>query len=244
MVGRNAIVAKAARGERSLGCWLTFPSTQVVELIALAGFDFVQIDGEHGPFGPQDIESTCLAAQAVGLTVTARTPSLDPGVINAYLDRGVQGIMGPHVEGARDARALADACRFAPEGERSWGAGRALGFNDPAAVEGEDGTRLEVMSRSNAEMVVIAQLESGESLDAVDEMLAVPGIDYFAFGPNDLAQSMGLAGRPDDPAVRTAMDAAADRVRAAGRRMMTDDMTMTYAHALLLDAGRAFVESN
>ena len=75
---RNVIVDKAERGKRSLGCWLSFPSTQVVELIALAGFDFIQIDGEHGPFGPDDIEQTCLAAQAVGLTVTARPPSRDP----------------------------------------------------------------------------------------------------------------------------------------------------------------------
>ena len=244
MVRPNAIVDRAARGERSLGCWLTFPSTQIVELIALAGFHFVQIDGEHGPFGPEDIERTCLAAEAAGLTVTARTPSLEPGVINTYLDRGVQGIMGPHVETAGDARALVGACRFAPEGERSWGAGRALGFNDPASVEGPDGTCRDVMARANAEMLVIAQLESGEAIDAIDELLAVPGIDYFAFGPNDLAQSMGLAGRPDDPAVARAMAEAAGRVHAAGRRMMTDDMSVAYAHALVLEGGRAFVQSH
>ena len=244
MARRNAILERSERGERSLGCWLTFPSVQLVELIALAGFHFIQIDGEHGPFAPQDVERTCLAAQAVGLTVTARIPSLDTGTVNSYLDRGIQGIMGPHVESSLEAAALASACRFAPEGERSWGGGRALHFNDPDSVQDDDGSRADVMARANAEMIVTAQLESKAALDAIDDLLTVPGIDYFAFGPNDLAQSMGLPGRPEDPVVKGAMARTVERVHSAGRKMTTDDMSMTYVQNLLLDAGRAFVESN
>ncbi len=241
LTARNAIIERSARGERSLGCWLTFPSTQVVELVALAGFHFVQIDGEHGPFGPDDIEQTCLAAQAVGLTVTARPPSLDPSVLVTYIDRGVRGIMGPHVETPGEAMAFVKACRFGPEGERSWGGGRAQHFNDPASVQSDDGTRVDMMTASNAEMVLIAQLETRAALEEIDDLMAVPGIDYFAFGPNDLAQSMGMPGRPDDPAVKSAMAQAIKRIHAAGRKMMSDDMSMTYAHGLLLEAGRAFV---
>ena len=244
MARRNAILERAERGERSLGCWLTFPSVQVVELTALAGFHFIQVDGEHGPFAAQDIERTCLAAQAVGLTVTARIPSLDAGTVNSYLDRGVQGIMGPHVESPDEAASLVSACLFAPEGERSWGGGRALHFNDPKSVQDHDGSRAGVMARANAEMIVTAQLESKAAIDAIDDLLSVPGIDYFAFGPNDLAQSMGLPGRPDDPVVKAAMVKTVQRVHAAGRKMTTDDMSMTYVQSLLLDAGRAFVESN
>ena len=230
-------------GERALGCWLTFPSVHMVELIAMAGFDFVQIDGEHGPFTLVDVELTCIAAGAVGLTVTARVPDLGVGTIVSYLDRGVQGIMGPHVETPEEAAALAGACRFAPEGERSWGGGRSLGYNDPAAVGVDDGSRADFMARANSEMIVTAQLESAAGLEAIDDLLAVPGIDYFAFGPNDLAQSLGLAGRPDSPEVTAAMARTVERVHAAGRRMAGDDMKMAYAHGLFLDAGRAFVKS-
>jgi 2-keto-3-deoxy-L-rhamnonate aldolase RhmA len=240
----NVIIERAASGEKSLGCWLTFPSTQIVELAALAGFHFVQIDGEHGPFDPDDIEQTCLAAQAVGLTVTARPPSINPAILVEYLDRGVQGIMGPHVETPEEATAFVRACRFGPEGERSWGGGRALHYNDPASVQVEDGTRTGLMSAANAEIVLIAQLETELALASIDDLMAVPGIDYFAFGPNDLAQSMGMPGRPDDPAVRSAMAETVARVHAAGRKMMTDDTAMTYAYALLLEAGRAFVENH
>ncbi len=238
------MVERAARGEKSLGCWLTFPSSQIVELVALAGFHFVQIDGEHGPFSPDDIEQTCLAAQAVGLTVTARPPSLDPDTLITYLDRGVQGIMGPHVETPEEATAFVRACRFGPEGERSWGGGRALHYNDPASVEGDDGTRTGLMAAANAGLVLIAQLETEKALASIDDLMMVPGIDYFAFGPNDLAQSMGMPGRPDDPAVKSAMAETVARIHAADRKMMTDDTAMTYAHALLLEAGRAFVENH
>ena len=210
---------------------MTFPSVQIVELIAFAGFHFVQIDGEHGPFSPEDIEFTCLAAQAAGLTVTARIPSLDPGTITSYLDRGVQGILAPHVESSDEAEALVSACRFAPDGERSWGGGRALHFNDPTAVQGRDGSRADLMARANAELIVMAQLESKTALDAIDDLLSVPGIDYFAFGPND-------------PAIKAAMAQTVQRAHAVGRKMTTDDMSMTYVQSLLLDAGRAFVESN
>lgn len=244
MVRSNIIVERAERGETSLGCWLIFPSVQVVELVAMAGFHFVQIDGEHGPFGPDDIEQTCLAAEAVGLTVLARTPSLHAETINVYLDRGVQGVMGPHVESAAEAEGLVKACRFGPAGERSWGGGRALHYNDPASVHSDDGTRTDIMSRANSQMVVTAQLETKAALEGIDDLLAVPGIDYFAFGPNDLAQSMGLPGRPDDPAVKAAMAETVARVHAAGRKMVADDMAVTWAHGLLLEAGRAFVDNH
>ena len=241
MIPRNAITKRAGRGERSLGCWLNFPSTQLVELLAIAGFHFVQIDGEHGPFGPGEIEQTCLAAQAVGLTVTARPPSLDAETLITYLDRGVQGIMGPHVETVEDAEHLVQACKFGPLGERSWGGGRALHFNDPASVQDDEGNRHSIMAASNKEMVLIAQLETTAALDGIDDLMSVPGIDYFAFGPNDLAQSMGLPGRPNAQEVKLAMTQTVDRVHAAGRKMMSDDISMAYAHGLLLEAGRAFV---
>jgi 4-hydroxy-2-oxoheptanedioate aldolase len=218
-----------------------FPGPQIVELLALAGFHFVQIDGEHGPFGPEDIEQTCLAAEAFGLTVIARTPSINVDVINLYVDRGVQGIMGPHVDSTEDACRLTKACRFAPEGERSWGGGRALHYNDPASVEGDSGDRVGILRRANSEMIVIAQLETKAAMDGIEDLLTVPGIDYFAFGPNDLAQSMGLPGQPDDLSVQAIMEETVKRVHGAGRKMVSDDMSLANAPGLLLNGARDFI---
>ena len=87
----------------------------------LAGFDFIHLDGEHGLFSPESIDEMCRVADGFGLTVTARVPDIRASTINQFLDRGVMGVMGPHVETAEEAQALVDACRYVPDGQRSWG---------------------------------------------------------------------------------------------------------------------------
>ena len=124
-VRRNNILAKNRQGQKGLGCGLVFPSAEIVELIGMnGGFDHVNLDGEHGLFSPESIDAMCRVADGYGLTVTARVPNIDSSTINRFLDRGVMGILGPHIETAEQAKALVDACRFTPDGQRSWGGGR------------------------------------------------------------------------------------------------------------------------
>jgi 4-hydroxy-2-oxoheptanedioate aldolase len=240
----NAILARSREGKKATGCTLMFPSADLVELAGIAGFDFVHLDGEHGTFSPESVDAMCRAADAAGLTVTARVPSHDPSVINLYLDRGVQGIVAPHVETQAEARAIVAACRFGPQGDRSWGAGRATRYNDPRSIADEKGSRLPLMQRANAEMLVVAQLETKKALDDLDAILAVEGIDAFTYGPNDLAQSLGLPGQPDHATVAEAMRRATDRIHARGRKMWSDLTAAVMAHQLFLDASRKFVEAN
>ena len=122
---KNNILAKNRQGKKGLGIGLVYPCVEAVELIGmLGGFDFINLDGEHGLFSTQSIDAMVRVADGYGLTTTARVPGRDPAVINQFLDRGVIGILGPHVETAEEGKALVDACRFTPEGERSWGGGR------------------------------------------------------------------------------------------------------------------------
>lgn len=99
----NSILKKNRAGLRATGMGLTFPSTYVVELAGEAGFDSISIDGEHGAFTPESIEAICRLANAYGMSVTARVPNILPSTINLYLDRGVQGIVGPHIETGDEA---------------------------------------------------------------------------------------------------------------------------------------------
>lgn len=240
----NAILTRSREGKKAAGCTLMFPSADLVELAGIAGFDFVHLDGEHGTFSPESVDAMCRAAEAAGLTVTARVPSHDPSVINLYLDRGVQGIVAPHVETQAEAKALAAACRFGPQGDRSWGAGRATRYNDPRSIADDKGSRLPFMRRANAEMLLVAQLETKRALDDLDAILAVEGIDAFTYGPNDLAQSFGLPGQPDHPTVADAMRKATERIHSRGRKMWSDLAVTANAHQLFLDASRKFVESS
>ncbi len=241
----NNILANNREGKKGLGLGLVYPSAEAIELVGmLGGFDHVNLDGEHGLFSPESIDAMARAADGYGLTVTARVPNIMSSTINLFLDRGVLGVLGPHVETAEQARQLVDACRFVPEGQRSWGGGRGTFYNDPGLLDQPGSQRTEYMELANREMLVMAQLETTTAFENLDEILEVDGIDAFAWGSNDLAQSMGLPGQPDHPEVKAAEAAVADRVHAAGQNMSSDLLSAVNLPRLILAGARSFLEVN
>ena len=232
----NKILAKMRAGENAYGCSLIFPSADIIELLGISGFDYVFLDGEHGPFSPETIEQMCRVADAAGLTPIARVPNIQSSTILQFLDRGVMGIMGPHICTGEQAQALADACRFAPQGKRSFGSGRGTHYGDPVQ-------RRQYMEKANAEMLVIALLEDMEVISNLPDILSVEGIDFYSYGPNDLAQSMGLPGEPEHPKVQEVMAQTTSRIRAAGKKMMSDVMVSITATELILNGAREFLRN-
>lgn len=123
----NKIFEKIRTGKRAYGCDVTFVSTTLVELVELvgrSGFDFIRLDGEHGPFTPDTLENMCRVAEMVGVTTIARVPDIEDSTILRCLDRGIMGIVGPHITTAERAELLSKACRYAPLGNRSFGYAR------------------------------------------------------------------------------------------------------------------------
>src|SRR5579859_7076680 len=94
----NTILKKNQQGLKALVFALSFPLTELVELAARAGFDAISLDGEHGVFTTATVDLICRVANGYGMSVTARVPNIDANLINQWLDRGIQGILGPHIE--------------------------------------------------------------------------------------------------------------------------------------------------
>lgn len=232
-VRKNKILEKMRKGERAYGCGLSFPSAHIVELVGSVGLDFVSFDGEHGPFVPETIDELCRVADLGGLTPTARVTANDPQTINRFLDRGIMGVLAPHVNTAEEARAVVNACRFGPTGQRSWGGGRGTHWSTPT---GDDKVRY--MAETNENMLVMIQLETVESIENLSEILEVEGIDLYAYGPNDLATSMGYPGRPDHPEVVETMRKTTDRIHAAGKKLASDVMVSMNVNQVILEAAR------
>ncbi|MCC6178746.1 MAG: hypothetical protein IT305_25855 [Chloroflexi bacterium] len=240
----NTILKKNAEGKKALVLGLTEPSMQAIELAARAGFDAVNLDGEHGAFTPESVDMICRIAHGYKMSVTARVPSIDPWMINLWLDRGLQGILGPHIESGEEAQRLADACLFPPDGKRSWGGGRGTAFNQDPELNVWYGGKLAFAQWSNQNMIVMAQIESKKAYDNLDAILAVPGLTAIAGGPNDFAASLGFPGEPDHPERQRLTEDAESRARAAGKRV-TSDLTVTLAlQDLILGTGRQFVEEH
>ena len=231
----NRIKAAQREGRLAYGYHLEFPSPWIVEILAMQAFDFVWIDGEHGPFGLDQIEEICRTAESVGVTPIARVPDLNASTILRFLDRGIMGILGPHIAGRADVEQLVKACYFGPLGERSFGGNRGTNYNhgisDKAAYYRE----------SNANMLVGALLEDASVIDNLDEILAVPGVDYFGIGMNDFAQSLGFPGEPEHPEVQRASAEISERIRRAGRKMNHDIMASVWVRELLTGSAERFL---
>lgn len=238
----NSILARNREGKKALVMGLTFPSTIMVELAAAAGFDAIHLDGEHGTFSPESVDLLCRLANAYGMSVTARVPNLRADAINLYLDRGVQGVTGPHVETREEAKALVDACLFPPAGQRSWGGGR-MTFTETADWDRPNG-KVEYAQRWNRNIIILAQIESKKAWDNLDEILSVEGLTGVAGGPNDMAASMGLHQQPDHPDRVAAHEDVFTRTRAAGKIAPGDTEVTMGAAEVVLSAARDFAAAH
>jgi 4-hydroxy-2-oxoheptanedioate aldolase len=235
----NAVKRAAARGEKVRGLHLSFAAPVVIEVAATVGLDFVYLDGEHGAFGPQDVEACCVMAERHGLTPIARVAENTVSAITRFLDRGVRGIVVPHVESVGDARRAIEATYFAPLGQRSFGGGR------PHAHFGAGNLTVH-LQEANADVSLCLMIESVAALKALRDFVGLEGVDYVSFGMMDLAQSLGHAGNPGHPEVRAAVEEASRIARAAGRPVREDfcqfawvnDVIRTGLRSLLSGEGR------
>jgi 2-keto-3-deoxy-L-rhamnonate aldolase RhmA len=218
---KNKILEQIQRGEKALGMTITEPSEELVELAGHMGLDFISLDGQHSTFSPEVVESLCRIADGYGITPTMRVPDQYESTILRYLDRGVRLIVVPNLQTKEQAEALVRNSYFAPKGLRSETSIRTI-FN-MGGQRRKEGDRAERMADINAVTMVVPQLESTTALENLDGILEVEGIDYFAGGAGDLAQSMGLPGQPSHPEVQRAWRQAMEKIRVAGKGLPFED---------------------
>lgn len=196
----NRLKERWARGGSAVGVWSLIPEAVTTEVVARAGFDFVCIDNQHGV---NDYSSTVHMLQAVALGSSVplvRVPWNEPGVIGRMLDAGAQGIVVPMVNSVDEAEAAVRACRYPPEGARSYGP-------VAAGLRGHD-----YASHANADIACIPMIETVAAVEALDEILALRGIDAIYVGPADLSISLGLdaLGSESEPAFVEALETILD----------------------------------
>ena len=178
-------------GEVTIGGWCTLPNSFTAELMGRAGFDWVCIDTQHGLPGQDGMVPMLQALEITSTPAFVRVTWNEPDLIMRALDAGAQGVVVPMVNTADEARRAVGACRYAPDGYRSWGPIRAaLGRADYSP------------ETANRGVVCAVMIETTQAVENLDEILAVPGVDAVYVGPSDLAVSLGLqpAADPVEPA--------------------------------------------
>ncbi|MEM9578867.1 MAG: HpcH/HpaI aldolase/citrate lyase family protein [Pseudomonadota bacterium] len=205
----NPFKAALHRGTLQVGCWLGLADAYVAEISASAGFDWVVVDNEHAP---NDLRSTTAQLQvlaASGSHPVVRPPIGEAWIIKQLLDAGAQTLLIPMVEDAEQARELVRAVSYPPHGMR--GVGSSLARASRFSAIGD------YLKTARDEICLLLQVESRAGLAALDDILAVDGIDGVFIGPADLAADMGFIGETGAPEVKAAVLDAISRIAASGK---------------------------
>src|SRR6266545_4682216 len=179
----NHARAKLKRGEPAVGTWLTLPDPVSARLMARVGFDWLTIELEHTPVNLETAAQSFTVIAANNCVPLARVPWNTGENIKRVLDTGSYGIVVPMVNSRTEAEAVVRGARYQPLGERSIGGQlHAANFDtDPATY----------YAKANDEILVVLMIEHIQAVEALDDILSVPGVDVAFIGPNDLHNSMG-----------------------------------------------------
>lgn len=227
---------QALRERRAqIGLWLGLADHYTTEICAGAGFDWLLIDGEHSP---NDLRSILQQAQVIAAYpqshAIARVPMghghVGQALIKQYLDLGLQTLLVPMVDTADQAATLVQSMRYPPGGVRGMGGARASLW----------GRRANYAKEANAQVCLLVQAETRESLDNLDAIAATEGVDGVFIGPADLSASLGHVGNPAHPEVQATIEDAIRRINKAGKAagILTPDEALARKY---LDLGALFV---
>jgi 4-hydroxy-2-oxoheptanedioate aldolase len=196
---RHLREALEAAGGPLVGLWASIPSSLTAEACAGAGAAYVVADQQHGALDASELLAMLQAIEAGGAPGLVRVAANDPWVIGNALDLGAQGVIVPMVEDAEQAGRAVAACRYAPEGVRSFGALRGAGGAAP---------------------LCLVMIETCAGLERAEEIARTSGLDGIYIGPSDLALSLGLQPtiRLEHPEVLEAIDRVRAVCDAAGVR--------------------------
>ncbi len=219
----NSFKTRLKKGETQIGLWLGLGDPSVAELCGGTGFDWLLIDGEHGPNGLRD---TLSQLRSIGskTQIVVRTRDDNRAEIKQMLDIGAQTVLVPMIESGKQAAEVVRSAKYPPHGVRGVGAAlaRASAYNGIA----------DYLQTANDEICVLLQVESKAGLDALDDILAVDGVDGVFVGPADLAADLGYLGRPGAPEVQEIVNDTLKKIRTAGKAagILTSDQTLAQGY--------------
>jgi len=189
MIKNNPVKSLWAAGKPAFGTWITLcPHPRVIGILASAGFDFVIIEMEHTDFSIETVGTLVMAARHHGLTPIVRPPGTsNPHAMTRPLDAGAQGLLLPSIDTAEQLAEIIRATKYYPIGNRP------MNLRGPH-TDYQVAPATEVIAHLNAQTLSVAMVETRRSIDNLDEILQVPGLDAIMIGPDDLSQDLGVPG--------------------------------------------------
>lgn len=184
----NTVKRLLLDGKPAIGTWLGLGSPLAAEWLAHQGFDWLNIEQEHGAIDASLTLSLLQAISTTDVVPLVRIPWKDPAYCKRALDAGAYGLFVPTVNTREEAEMIVGAMKYPPAGYRGLGGTRRVLYGGSDYVK-----------QANDEILVILMIETAEGVRNAREILSVQGVDACFVGPNDLAASLGLAPTLDPP---------------------------------------------
>ncbi len=200
-----SLKSRLNRSELTIGSWVTLGHPSIAEIMAAAGFDWLVLDMEHSVLELSEVQTLIQVLDSKQCPAIVRLTSNHPDQIKRVMDAGATGIMVPMIKSAANAKEAVSSMYYPPRGQRGVGLARAQGY-------GHSFQAYRQWLENNA--VVIVMIEHIDAVKAIDDILAVPGVDGYIIGPYDLSGSMGRPGDLNHPDVQ----AAITQIMQAGHR--------------------------
>jgi 4-hydroxy-2-oxoheptanedioate aldolase len=228
-------------GDQLLGCLLRMPADETVEMLGVTGFDFIVIDGEHGPSDLIALRTHLALGQLHGMPALVRVGSAEPALVLRALDAGAEGVIAPHLDTAEQARDLVASAHYPPIGLRGFATyGRTGGFG---RIKPGDHLRT-----GQENTLVFGMIESPLGVANAADILSVPGLDGTMVGIADLRASSTQADLDPAEAIRQVHQVTArlgrfrmdivnsvEQARASfsdGAQLVVYNLTATFMHHL------------
>lgn len=206
----NRLKNALEKGKTVYGPFCKMLDPAIVELASLAGFDFVIIDMEHGPYSIETVQQMLRVAEARGITAVVRVTENNETSLLRVLDVGATCIQVPQVSTPEDAQKVVKSAMFHPEGER--GMCRYVRAADYTNID-----KAEHFGNTNENILTIIHIEGVEGLENLPAILTTGGIDVIFLGPYDLSQSCGVPGQVHHEKVVKRMEEAVVLARKSGK---------------------------
>lgn len=209
--GPLSLAGRLGGGSGLLTGWIGMPDPLVAGHMAQEAFDCLVLDMQHGHL---EFNAAVLSIAQValrGLPAIVRIPVGEFALASRLLDAGAAGIIAPMINSVEEARNLVSFTKYPPLGERSWGPAIALGLHRMGPPD--------YLKSANKSTLTIPMIETAGALAAIDDILAVDGIDGVFVGPYDLsiALSSGAGINPLHPDVLKALEKALAACRARSK---------------------------
>ena len=202
---KRAIIAR----QLQLGAFMALADATAAELMANTDFDWLVIDGEHGPNDINSITRQLQALAAYRVKPVVRVKDHNVANIKQILDIGAQTLLIPMVGSSRQAAQLVKAIQYAPKGVRGLGGGLTRATRWGAITD--------YIHKAEDEICLVLQIESPEGLAELEAITLTEGVDAIFIGPADLAASLGYLGQPSHPEVCRVVEQAIEKVHALGK---------------------------